>query len=481
LLVNKGSTNQVMMMNTITPHFVKSTPVHLKSTIVGGSNRMLTRDDREESSSIMIDTIPSVDGGRGGSTITSSQSYVYQDSRNDNFTSKIQHEMRRLDDRVHHNIVTPTEQSLRNGSGTHDASVMISSTTSNSSIQSQRAAEETIERLQNEVDIERQRDADYNLVMQHNKELQQQLSAKDNEIAKLKRQLQSANHTIESTKTSITQTYTRDVNNIEQEYNAALKEVVDDNKRLQEELLSSQQVIHELHDQTEELHKLQSVNANFKQVLKIAEKDVALASEDVESSQRKLDEIQSQNEHILTENMRIQTQYADIKENYKHLMEHKIQFEQENVVLSNELESVVEECKVMRSKLKLLDEVTDALENTVIEKDNVILKYERLQESHASLEMDVGSMKNDLRNTLKENDRIRSHYDELERKHARLQGTNKSDHYMTTLIEQQRDKMGAMVERYMNENTNILRERNELKEELICVLENIACVDSVEY
>ena len=90
-------------------------------------------------------------------------------------------------------------------------------------------------------------------------------------------------------------------------------------------------------------------------------------------------------------------------------------------------------------------------------------------------------MKNDLRNTMKENDRIRSHYDELERKHARLQGTNKSDHYMTTLIEQQRDKMGAMVERYINENMNILRERNELKEELICVLENIACVDSVEY
>ena len=439
--------------------------------MVSGSNRMLTRDDREESSSIMID---SVDGGVGGSTITSSQSYIYQDSRNDNFTSKIQHEMRRLthaDDRVHHNIVTPTEQSLRNGSGHH---VMISSTTSNSSIQSQRAAEETIERLQNEVDIERQRDADYNRVMQHNKELQQQLLSKDDEIAKLKRQLQSANHTIESTKTSITQTYTRDVNNIEQEYNAALKEVVDDNKRLQEELLSSQRVIHELHDQTEELHKLQSVNANFKQVLKIAEKDV-------NSTQRNLDEIQSQNDHILTENMRMQTQYADIKENYKHLMELKIQFEQENVVLSNELESVVEECKVMRSKLKLLDEVTDALEDTVIEKDNIILKYERLQESHASLEMDVRSMKNDLRNTLKENDRIRSHYDELERKHARLQGTNKSDHYMTTLIEQQRDKMGAMVERYMNENMNILRERNELKEELICVLENIACVDSVEY
>ena len=112
--------------------------------MVSGSNRMLTRDDREESSSIMID---SVDGGVGGSTITSSQSYIYQDSRNDNFTSKIQHEMRRLthaDDRVHHNIVTPTEQSLCNGSGTHDASVMISSTTSNSSIQSQRAAEETI-------------------------------------------------------------------------------------------------------------------------------------------------------------------------------------------------------------------------------------------------------------------------------------------------------------------------------------------------
>jgi len=477
-LLVKGSTNQVMMMNTITPHFIKTAPAQLKSTMVSGSNRMLTRDDREDSSSIMID---SVDGGVGGSTITSSQSYIYQDSRNDNFTSKIQHEMRRLthaDDRVHHNIVTPTELSLRSGSGHH---VMISSTTSNSSIQSQRAAEETIERLQNEVDIERQRDADYNRVMQHNKELQQQLSSKDNEIAKLKRQLQSANHTIESTKTSITQTYTRDVSNIEQEYNAALKEVVDDNKRLQEELLSSQRVIHELHDQTEELHKLQSVNANFKEVLKIAEKDVALASEDVELSQKNLDEIQSQNEHILTENMRMQTQYADIKENYKHLMEHKVQFEQENDVLSNELEAVVEECKVMRSKLKLLDEVTNALEDTVIEKDNIILKYKRLQESHASLEMDVRSMKNDLRNTLKENDRICVHYDELERKHARLQGTNKSDHYMTTLIEQQRDKMGAMVERYMNENTNILRERNELKEELICALENIACVDSVEY
>ena len=430
----------------------------------------------------MIDTIPSVDGG-GGSTITSSQSYVYQDSRNDNFSSKIQHEMRRLthaDDRDHHNV-TPTEQSLRNGSGTHDASVIMTSTTSNSSIQSQRAVKETIECLQNEVEIERQRDADYNRVMQHNKQLQQQLSSKDNEIAKLKRQLQSANHTIESTKSSITQTYTRDVNNIEQEYNAALKEVVDDNKRLQEELLSSQQVIHELNDQTEELHKLQSVNANLKQVLKIAEKDVALASEDVELSQRKLDEIQLQNDSILTEHMRIQTQYADIKENYKNLMEHKIQFEQENVVLSNELEAVVEECKVMRSKLKLLDEVTDLLEDTVIEKDNSILKYERLRQSHASLEMDVRSMKNDLRNTLKENDRIRTHYDELERKNARLQGTNKSDHYMTTLIEQQRDRMGAMVERYMDEveclkstNMNILRERNELKEELICVLETAA-------
>ena len=97
--------------------------------------------------------------------------------------------------------------------------------------------------------------------------------------------------------------------------------------------------------------------------------------------------------------------------------------------------------------------------------------------------MEVRSTRCVLKRALAEKERALALCNELDMEHNRLQGAaSQEESLMTEMISKQRDKMGLMMERYMedieglkNANMDILRERNELKEELISVLETASC------
>ena len=446
-----------------------------------------------------------------GSTITKSQSYD-MDSRNptatsyairnerddyDGFSSKVRDEMRRVQAEVRDHGATPPTTFFNGSSSSSTSSftkkhrpassnVSVGSIHSfhhrdddQRSVQSQRRydkdsysnAEEQIKRIEQEVANERRQREEHKHVLERNKQLKHELSTKDSEIAQLKRQLQDFNNEIATKKDQVKQTYEQDLKNIEREYKQVLEETVAENESLQKELLSAQRIIHEMENQTNEIQILRDDNSSIRKILAIAEQDVEL-------TQRALTDIEVKYDKIVTENMRIETQYADMKMNYANLTEDKIEYERENTALTNELNDITEEHNSIKKRLRLLDRVTDELECALAEKDDAVMRCKALRENNTMLEIDIRSLKNGIRTAMAEKDEVLTKYNALERDHARLQGTKETESHLTGMVTKQRDKMGEMMERYMEEicelkstNSTMLKERDDLKEELICVLE----------
>ena len=418
----------------------------------------------------------------GDSTITNSRDDY------ESFSVKIRNEMKRVQADVGHTITTtppPVEKidSIHHPTSNLSVRSEFSSSNDQRSIQSQRLSlgscecpQQTMKRLEDEVINERRRDEEYKHIKKQNKLLQQTLSSKDAEIVQLKQQLQSTNLDISSNKKHISRQYTKELNHIEQEYNDELVQCSRDNKKLQTELRKMKQTVNMIQDQTNEINILQNENTNLKRMLQVAEQDVELA-------QQAAIDIEIKNDKTLHESMRMETQYADMKENYANLMEDKIQFERDNAALINEMNGVIDERDVLNSRLKMLDQLSDELESTNAEKNSAIMRYQKLHASHASLEMEVRSTRGVLKRALAEKERALALCNELDIEHNRLQGAaSQEESLMTEMISKQRDKMGLMMERYMedigelkNANIDILRERDELKEELISVLETASC------
>lgn len=459
--------------------YLTSTP---RSTSTPYSTRQPHNMHSEDNSSkLFMVGIPSLRTD-GDSTITNSRDDY------ESFSVKIRNEMKRVQADVGHTITTAPPPVERIGSihlPTSNLSVRSEFSGSNDqrSIQSQRLSlgscecpQQTMKRLEDEVVNERRRDEEYKHIKKQNKLLQQTLSSKDAEIAQLKQQLQSTNLDISSNKKHISRQYTKELNHIEQEYNDELVQCSRDNKKLQTELRKMKQTVNMIQDQTNEINILQNENTNLKRMLQVAEQDVELA-------QQAAIDIEIKNDKTLHESMRMETLYADMKENYDNLMEDKIQFERDNAALINELNGVIDERDVLNSRLKMLDQLSDELESTNAEKNSAIMRYQKLHASHASLEMEVRSTRGVLKRALAEKERALALCNELDMEHNRLQGAaSQEESLMTEMISKQRDKMGLMMERYMedigelkNANIDILRERDELKEELISVLETASC------
>ena len=141
----------------------------------------------------------------------------------------------------------------------------------------------------------------------------------------------------------------------------------------------------------------------------------------------------------------------------------------ENLTLSYEREvmRLKEEINVMKPRLTLMGELTNSFEVVLEEKDEVTLSFERLR--------------NDLRSTLLEKEDVIDQCNELETECTRLQAIKNSESHMAAMLRKERDGLSGMVEIYLNEIQNLRmttaelsRERDDLKDELICVLETAA-------
>jgi chromosome segregation ATPase len=141
----------------------------------------------------------------------------------------------------------------------------------------------------------------------------------------------------------------------------------------------------------------------------------------------------------------------------------------ENLMLSYEREimRLKDEIDVMKPRLTLMGELTNSFEVALDEKDEVTLSFERLR--------------NDLRSTLLEKEDVVDRCSKLEMECTRLLAITNSESHMAATLRKERDSLSGMVEIYLNEIQNlrmttaeVSRERDDLKDELICVLETAA-------
>lgn len=275
---------------------------------------------------------------------------------------------------------------------------------------------------------------------------------------------------------------------------------------------------------------LEKENEDIKHIADTAQQDVELlrkenedmkhmadtAQQDVELRQRTLKELESDYEDVVKEKMRLETVAADKTNNYKHLLEEKIRHERDNeelkhemhcmteeydmmkgrlVVmagmerdneeLKDELHCMTEEYDVMKGRLVLLAELSDALEvaldekqNALVEKEDAIIGYNKLRNEQTILQCAKESMIQALNAALAEKEDAIVQYNELMREHTMLQSTKDSKLHVTEMVTRQRDKMSIMMDKYQEEieelkgqNVDLREQRDDLKEELICVLE----------
>jgi len=270
----------------------------------------------------------------------------------------------------------------------------------------------------------------------------------------------------------------------------------------------------------------------------------------LETVATELEKLRMDHEVVVRENKRLEVTVEDEKKNYHHLLEEKARHERESRDMENELYRLREDYDVEKERLLLLDEMTEALEvaldekqNALAEKGDAIVGYNQLQDEYRILQSTLENTKESMRaeyrilqstldsmraenrilqstldsakesmkqelNLSKESmkreqesikqsmkrelnaahartedavaqykDLVREH-EALTKEHAKLQSTKDSSNHVTEMVTRQRDKMTSMVEKYQDEidglkraNRDLRGQRDDLKEELICVLE----------
>eukprot|EP00581_Thalassiosira_minuscula_P036150 CAMPEP_0184454936 /NCGR_PEP_ID=MMETSP0740-20130409/21934_1 /TAXON_ID=385413 /ORGANISM="Thalassiosira miniscula, Strain CCMP1093" /LENGTH=202 /DNA_ID=CAMNT_0026826637 /DNA_START=23 /DNA_END=631 /DNA_ORIENTATION=- len=192
-----------------------------------------------------------------------------------------------------------------------------------------------------------------------------------------------------------------------------------------------------------------------------------------------------EHENLEKDNMRLETFAKDKEENYKHLLEEKIRLERVSRDLQHELDCVTEEYDMVKGRLMLVGEMTDALEAAIdekkhaqIERDDAINRYDIMREERAQLHQARESMSRALNAAQAEKEDVLARYNELTREHAVLQSKIDSKSHLAEMATRERERMTGMVEKYKEGMQDLKRknlvlqdERNSLKEELICVLE----------
>jgi uncharacterized phage infection (PIP) family protein YhgE len=141
-----------------------------------------------------------------------------------------------------------------------------------------------------------------------------------------------------------------------------------------------------------------------------------------------------------------------------------LSYEREIRDLKREFDVTNEELDVMKTRAALVHELTDSLELTLAEKEEATLSH--------------GRLRIDLRSALAEMEEVVYQYNQLEKEHTKLQATKDSESHVAGLLRKQRDSLNARLEECLDEIENlrtamseISNERNDLKDDLICVLE----------
>jgi len=143
--------------------------------------------------------------------------------------------------------------------------------------------------------------------------------------------------------------------------------------------------------------------------------------------------------------------------------------QEEFYVIREEMGVAMEERDVMKSRLVLVDELTNALEVAIANDEEKTLSIERL--------------KNELQCAFDDKAETNRRHSELEVEYQRLQEMKDSESDLTLLLMKQRDSLTARIENYMDEIDSMRQERgieilekDLLKDELICALETATSI-----
>lgn len=143
--------------------------------------------------------------------------------------------------------------------------------------------------------------------------------------------------------------------------------------------------------------------------------------------------------------------------------------QEEFYVIREEMGVAMEERDVMKSRLVLVDELTNALEVAIANDEEKTLSIERL--------------KNELQCAFDDKAETNRRHSELEVEYQRLQEMKDSESDLTLLLMKQRDSLTARIENYMDEIDSMRQERGVeilekdlLKDELICALETATSI-----
>jgi chromosome segregation ATPase len=238
-----------------------------------------------------------------------------------------------------------------------------------------------------------------------------------------------------------------------------------DNTALKIELDAISQDCHHMRNLLEDSAQYERENKALKKDLdKIERTNNALETElDGISQERNrlkamLGEITNELEVAIDERENATSHYSTEMENLT------LSYEREIRDLKREFDVTNEELDVMKTRAALVHELTDSLELTLAEKEEATLSH--------------GRLRIDLRSALAETEEVVYQYSQLEKEHTKLQATKDSESHVAGLLRKQRDSLNARLEECLDEIENlrtamseISNERNDLKDDLICVLE----------
>lgn len=259
-------------------------------------------------------------------------------------------------------------------------------------------------------------------------------------------------------------------------------------------------------DLKERQHYVKDIETKYDDMKKlhdIAQQDLKTSQHTIRELESKYDEAvkdktraEARCEEAVREKDRHETVAEDMKLSYHRILEEKIREENTNKELRQELDnandefdSLAKENNSLKGRLELLDEVTEALEIAMDEKNEAVGEFHELRRENERLQDAIESITSTLENALDEKTRtlnrvtlekeeIKNRYDDLEREMTMLQSKRESEVYMTEMLTKQRDKLNVSMDKYLDEieklkqtNSELMFQRDDLKKELICVLE----------
>lgn len=312
----------------------------------------------------------------------------------------------------------------------------------------------------------------------------------DSEISELKQYIRVTKDEYASKSASMAENYARQLDDLERKYKYDFVGSVAENDLLREEMQNNQEEAeNKLRSMERECENLKNrcdnaerdaeLSQNLVMEMESKYKDALMDKEKVERLESKrlamMEEMTVELELTLAEKDDVLLRFNNLRdetENYPILINDNVQLGRENMKLKDELESMVRECDEMRSRLALMDEMTETLEVTIAEKEDATLRCNSLLSEQKELKTTTESVAHALECALAEKHEAIDRCIELGRENTDLRNASDSASQLTDMMTQQMmDKYIDEIDELKKKNMEIKRQRDELKEELICVLE----------